>query len=223
LFDLLSGLETRVDGISKPDGSPEFPAQSCRDIQMCFPEAQTGEYWLDPNGGTNEDAFQVHCNFAGYAETCIEPTTVFEMKKWSTAKNNKYNWIGKDVEEETAKFTYAPSITQWKSLKVDKKTVRQNVTYVCKNSPAHKTFEGETKAFVKLLGDNKREMHTMSKNNRVNVLEDQCYMKDGKWRQAVFQYKSRDMNTLPIRDIGVLGTSGDNESFSIKLGKVCFV
>lgn len=44
LFDLLSGLETRVDGISKPDGSPEFPAQSCRDIQMCFPEAQTGTY-----------------------------------------------------------------------------------------------------------------------------------------------------------------------------------
>lgn len=71
----------------------------------------TGEYWLDPNGGTNEDAFQVHCNFAGYAETCIEPTTVFEMKKWSTAKNNKYNWIGKDVEEETAKVSIPALIT----------------------------------------------------------------------------------------------------------------
>jgi len=91
------------------------------------------------------------------------------------------------------------------------------------NSPAHKTMEGEKKPFIKLLSNNKKELHTMeSKKNRINVLEDQCYMKDGQWRQAVFEYSSKDVNTLPIRDIGVLGASGDDEFFQIKVGKVCF-
>ena len=49
MFDLLNGLTVKVEGMGKPDGSPEFPAQTCRDIQMCFPEAETGKqftWWL---------------------------------------------------------------------------------------------------------------------------------------------------------------------------------
>ena len=60
------------------------------------------------------------------------------------------------------------------------------------------------------------------KSNRMSVLEDQCYMKDGKWRQAVFEVASKDLNALPIRDLAVMGASGDDEFFSIKMGKVCF-
>ena len=26
----------------KPDGTKDFPAKTCRDIQMCFPNAKTG-------------------------------------------------------------------------------------------------------------------------------------------------------------------------------------
>merc|ERR1739838_465152 len=224
MFDLLEGLETKVEGISKPDGSPEFPAQSCKDIQTCFPQAESGDYWLDPNGGKADDAIKAHCNFtASKVETCIEPSTVFDMKKWNTKQNKEYNWIAKDVEEEAMEFLYQPSISQWKTMKVGMSAVRQNVTYVCKNSPAHKTMEGEKKTFIKLLGNKKQEIHTMGgKSNRMSVLEDQCYMKDGKWRQAVFEVASKDLNALPIRDLAVMGASGDDEFFSIKMGKVCF-
>jgi len=223
MFDILEGLETRVNGILKPDGSPEFPAQSCKDIQMCFPEAENGDYWLDPNGGAIDDAIQVFCNFTGTVETCIEPSTVFDMKKWNNKMNKEYNWVAKEVEEEQSEILYQPSVTQWKSMKLDKKFVRQNVTYMCMNSPAHKTMEGDMKAFVKFRSNNKMELSTMgSRKNKMSVLEDQCYIKDGSWRQTVFEYASKDLDSLPLRDIGVYGASGDNEFFSLKVGKVCF-
>ena len=42
MFDLIDSLKIKVFGPTKPDGSPEFPARSCKDIQMCFPEAKSG-------------------------------------------------------------------------------------------------------------------------------------------------------------------------------------
>merc|ERR1712227_726847 len=138
------------------------------------------------------------------------------MKKWNTKQNMNYNWIAKDVEEETSEFMYQPSVTQWKNLKIGKSSVRQNVTYICKNSAAHKTMEGETKSFIKLLSNNHKELHTLgNRKNRLNVLEDQCYMKDDQWRQTVFEYSSRDLSSLPIRDMAVwelLGTTNISQS-----------
>ena len=42
MFKLLDGMKPIVFGNVKPDGSPEFPAKSCKEIQMCFPEATSG-------------------------------------------------------------------------------------------------------------------------------------------------------------------------------------
>ena len=43
MYDYLDDLGVQVDGLVKPDGSPEFPAHSCKDIQMCFPQAESGK------------------------------------------------------------------------------------------------------------------------------------------------------------------------------------
>lgn len=32
-----------------------------------------GNYWLDPNGGCAEDAFQAECKFSAGGQTCIYP------------------------------------------------------------------------------------------------------------------------------------------------------
>jgi len=188
MFDLLEGLKIKVDGIAKPDGSPEFPAQSCKDIQMCFPEAETGEYWLDPNGGKTDDAIKVHCNFTGTVETCVEPTTefdIFNMNEWKQDTPG-HKWIAKHVEPESSEIMYQPRITQWKNLKVGMRFGRQNVTYHCKDSLAHRTVQGETKSFIKFLSNNNRELHTgASRSDRLNVVDDNCHMNDGSWRQAV--------------------------------------
>ena len=51
MFDLIDGLKLTVFGNTRPDGTPEFPAKSCREIQMCFPEAKTGKFFkFDTHG-----------------------------------------------------------------------------------------------------------------------------------------------------------------------------
>ena len=39
-----------------------------------FSFSTSGNYWVDPNGGSNSDAIEVFCNFTeGVAKTCITP------------------------------------------------------------------------------------------------------------------------------------------------------
>ena len=33
----------------------------------------SGKYWLDPNGGCAEDAFQAECKFSSGGQTCVYP------------------------------------------------------------------------------------------------------------------------------------------------------
>jgi len=233
MFDLINGLKIKVDGTDKPDGSPQFPAQSCKDIQMCFPQAESGEYWLDPNGGLTDDAIKVHCNFTGKdVETCVEASTVFESYNMDEFKKEDmdHKWVAKTIFEDDKKITYGPRATQWKNLLVTMKYGRQNVTYHCKNSPAHKTMEGKTTnykgiPFVKFLTKNRRELHTNaeSRMDRVNVIEDNCWINDGKWHQTVLEYSTKDVSRLPLRDVAVTGAGNVGEEFRLTIGKACFV
>ena len=43
-------------------------------IPLCL-----GDYWIDPNEGSHDDAILVHCNATNY-ETCIYP-------RWATVSN----------------------------------------------------------------------------------------------------------------------------------------
>jgi len=195
---------------------------------MCFPEVQSGDFWLDPNGGSVEDAVSVHCNFDGVeVETCVQPTTVFDITSMKTVKpthSNQHVWMAKHTEQERKRIEYEPTPSQWRNLFIGQKTAHQNVTYHCLNSPAHRTMMGEVKPFIKLLSRNQHELHTQAtKEDRVSVIEDKCYLNDGQWHQAVLDYTTKDFNKLPIRDIGVMGSSGEeSEQFSITVGKVCF-
>ena len=39
---LLDDLEMRIEAERRPDGSRGFPAKTCHDIQMCFPDSESG-------------------------------------------------------------------------------------------------------------------------------------------------------------------------------------
>ena len=58
VFAYADELELRMDAVVKPDGTKDFPAKTCRDIQMCFPDAKTGRailafFFRIPNQYTN--------------------------------------------------------------------------------------------------------------------------------------------------------------------------
>merc|ERR1712183_992965 len=92
-------------------GSKDEPAESCADLFQIKPTLKSGDYWIDPNAGSNHDAVLVHCN------------------------DNKYVWALREVNDEPM-IAYAASHVQMKLLRVKSERVRQNVPYNCMNSNA---------------------------------------------------------------------------------------
>merc|ERR1712136_315897 len=222
MFNLLDVLDIKAESERKPDGSKFFPAKSCSDIQMCFPASKNGKYWLDPNGGAKTDAFKVYCDFTkSPVETCVKPTTSFQGE-WNKKVNKEFNWIGQDLEAESGQVMYEPRPTQWNSLRLDHTHARQNVTYNCKNSLAYRTVEGGKHTFLKFLASDSQEVTAFGKRDKMNVLKDECHMKDPVWRKAVFEIDTSVMDKLPLRDIAVSGAEGNDEFYSVEMGSVCF-
>ena len=101
--------------------------------------------------------------------------------------------------------------------------VRQNMTYHCKNSYAHKDKNGTIMSFIKLLTNDEMELTTTSgKRNRLNVKKDKCSMKDNTWNQADFEFITKRIAKLPIVDIAVYDVNDKNEEFGLDVGPVCF-
>ena len=64
----------------------------------------SGEYWIDTNGGTKEDAFLARCNFDDYSvQTCIQPKkTSYEKVSYEKVKSG-YKWILQEIHSERDK------------------------------------------------------------------------------------------------------------------------
>lgn len=75
VYTSIYAIRREIDGIRNPMGTErENPGRTCRDIHRAQPELKDGLYWIDPNLGINEDAFQAFCNMTAGGQTCIEPS-----------------------------------------------------------------------------------------------------------------------------------------------------
>jgi len=144
------------------------------------------------------------------------------MQEFKHNDFSQHKWVAK--ETENAKILYPVRASQWRNLIIGMKSGHQNITYHCRNSPAHKTMEGSQQNFLKLLNNKNVELETgtRSKLDRVNVVQDGCWMNDGSWQQTVVEYNTRNLRNLPLRDVAVRGSGNADESFSLTVGKVCF-
>merc|ERR1712168_1684579 len=102
-------------------GSKDEPAESCADLFQIKPTLKSGDYWIDPNAGSNHDAVLVHCNATNY-ETCIWPKApVVDSQEYNG--DNKYVWALREVNDEPM-IAYAASHVQMKLLRVKSERVR---------------------------------------------------------------------------------------------------
>ena len=120
-------------------------------------------------------------------------------------------------------LTYDASVSQLKHLRLSSDMVRQNMTYHCKNSYAHKDKNGVIMSYIKLMTSDDMELTTTSgRRNRLDVKEDKCTKKDNTWNQADFEFTTKWTAKLPIADIAVFDVNGKNEEFGLDVGPVCF-
>jgi len=209
-----------MKGKTKPDGGLMFPGKTCRDLQLCHPNIESGEYFIDPNFGSTMDKFEVDCNFDnGKAETCIRPKQrLFKAKMDSVAT---WRYLVSDLKSE--EISYDADEIALRFLRLNSAFARQNITYKCFNQHAHRDSNGDESRYIMIKSADGAEIDT-NKDRRpmfLEVLRDECNRKDGKWHSAVFELSTKKMNSLPISDVRILHQDMAND-FEIEMGPICF-
>lgn len=227
----LKALSSQIDSMKSPDGSRKHPARTCDDLKRCYPMKKSGEYWVDPNQGSVEDAIKVHCNM-DTGETCISanPPSI-PRKVWWSSSRNKPVWFGADINRGTH-FAYGNkdqptnSVTvQMTFIRLLSKEASQTITYHCKNSVGYKDEKnGNFKKAVILKGSNDLELKAEGNNRfRYTVVEDSCSQANGNWGKTVFEYRTQKTARLPIVDIAPVDIGGPDQEFGVDIGPVCFL
>jgi len=227
----LKALSSQINSMKSPDGSKKHPARTCDDLKRCYPMKKSGEYWVDPNQGSVEDAIKVHCNM-DTGETCItaNPASI-PRKVWWSSSRNKPVWFGADINRGTH-FAYgnkdqpANSVTvQMTFIRLLSKEASQTITYHCKNSVGYKDEKnGNYKKAVILKGSNDLELKAEGNNRfRYTVMEDSCSQANGRWGKTVFEYRTQKTARLPIVDIAPVDIGGSDQEFGVDIGPVCFL
>lgn len=228
----LKSLSSQIETMRSPDGSKKHPARTCEDLKLCHSAKHSGEYWIDPNQGSVEDAIKVFCNMET-GETCISanPSSI-PRKTWWTSKSpdHKPVWYGLDMNRG-AQFAYgdhqSPSaaITQMTFLRLLSKEASQNITYVCKNSVGYMDDQAQNlKKAVVLKGSNDLDIRAEGNVRfRYIVLQDTCSKRNGNVGKTVFEYRTQNVARLPIIDLAPVDVGGTDQEFGVEIGPVCFV
>lgn len=219
-FKKFTEVTEKTDKHFKKDGSQDFPARTCEELFRSYEFKQSGNYWIDPNEGSNKDATLVFCDKKTLT-TCVYPktTTVGEDDWEMVKKGNAYKWMAKDFLEQK-EIEYAMEIPQMKMLHILSRQVRQNITFNCKNT-LMKPSSLKFKFFNDKMGESgKKELALVMK-----TIKNECQsINDNKWHNAVIDFKSKtSVFYLPLLDISALNIGRQGEQFGFKLGPVCYM
>merc|ERR1719222_109942 len=91
--DPLSADEpARMFGPELTDGEKNSPAKTCKDLLTSYPDKESGEYWIDPNGADPKDAILVYCDMDTKA-TCVQ-TKPKISQEINIVTDEKEIWVG---------------------------------------------------------------------------------------------------------------------------------
>lgn len=226
-----AGLEQRLQALQHPDGSPYFPAKTCKDLRNCYNANEDREYVLDPNGGCPGDSFKANCEFKpAKTETCIKPNTELYKKINSThitgEAGKSWMWFFGEIADAGNEFSFAADTVQLRYMRMNSMHARQQITIHCKNMHVHKNTNGHAKKRVKVMSDDDLELsaHNEHTRKKMTVIEDGCQKKDGQWHKTVLEYSSKSTERLPIRDVAfhLDPAHFTDASFAIEVGPICF-
>jgi len=206
----LGAIKNMIHNYKKQDGTKLRPARSCRDLKIDHPEKKDGFYFIDPNEGCSFDAQLVWCDFKENA-TCVYPKkSQIPKSALKDPRDGEEKWIGDDVQ-----IDYKLDYGQLKFLRLASKTVKQNITYHCKNSKAWDSSHS-----MKLMTHTDEELDSSRYSPfKPKVIKNDCQMEDNQWRKTVLEIKTKKLERLPIVDVSPYDMQRE---FKIELGPVCF-
>jgi collagen type V/XI/XXIV/XXVII alpha len=241
LNESLNRLEKGIIDFKKPLGSKDNPARSCRDLLLCscsttsscttiddqMRPIDNGEYWIDPNQGSNIDAFKVFCNFTDGATTCFKPLETKEpLRRWLKPDNKNDFHSFSDLEsvagEQGFKFTYTVSKTQLVFLRLLSTSASQRFIYLCDNSSAwYSHSKGNFQGALRFEGSN-GDIFSLGSTDQPQNLYDNCQSPVNGPSRAEFLCRTDDTDKLPLVDFKASDFGGHSQQFGFELGEVCF-
>uniref|UniRef100_A0A4W6BYW7 Fibrillar collagen NC1 domain-containing protein n=1 Tax=Lates calcarifer TaxID=8187 RepID=A0A4W6BYW7_LATCA len=199
IFKTLHYLSNLIQSLKNPLGTRDNPARICRDLHSCEQKLNDGTYWIDPNLGCSSDTIEVSCNFTGGGQTCLKPITV-------------------------SKPTISVGRVQMNFLHLLSSEGVQHIIIHCLNIPVWRLAEDQPAAqgsvrFKAWSG----EVFEVGGELEPEVIEDSCWIKDGRWHQTHFVFHSLDPALLPVVDIYNLPNSTPGSHYHLEVGPVCFL
>ncbi|XP_022088423.1 uncharacterized protein LOC110978061 isoform X2 [Acanthaster planci] len=216
-------LRNRIERLLLPNGEPEYPARSCKDLFRCHPILPSGYYTLDPSRGSDYDKFVAYCDKKTNG-TCIFP---------DETKIPKATYYLGDTEEPVdfssmrngSIISYSVKPVQLTLLRLMYSQAKQNLTYHCRNSHAVANKAGSVVKALTLVGPNDVRMNI--KNTRKDLQyevegEDGCTMHDNTWGKTTVSFTTKKTERLPLVDFAVLDVGRAKQQFGVAIGPVCF-
>uniref|UniRef100_A0A146MIA6 Fibrillar collagen NC1 domain-containing protein n=2 Tax=Schistosoma mansoni TaxID=6183 RepID=A0A146MIA6_SCHMA len=206
--------------LEMPNGTRSFPARSCNYLSRTHPGLPDGEYWIDPNGGSNKDAVKVFCRLNS-GETCFSPLTSFyqqhqnnntdiSKKKYSDQKDI---WFSQLYEEK--QFTYNMEMNQINFLQLLSSKANQQLTLLCHE------ISFNDKNLPRLFTNNNKELTQNGAILRYNLLENDCQSTKPTFGKITIEVDTRPQR-LPLRDIILPNGIDSQRILGLELGRVCF-
>jgi len=215
-------LKTSFRKYLKPTGSKEAPAKTCKDLNFAHPELPSGEYWVDPNEGSVNDAIIVHCDMEQKA-TCVLPQPGMTQEYNWRGRARGVVWLGEEIHPDH-EFQYKADSNQMSFLQLLSSNAYQKLTYHCKNSVA--VFDATNRNFrnsLRIMTTSDFELNARGNRKvRYNVIEDGCKTSSNNWSSTTIQYITDKPQRLPFVDVGLRDVGKPNQFFKIEVGPVCF-
>lgn len=213
-------LKVRFEKFKKPNGEKSYPAKTCRDLAVAYPEYESGNYWIDPNDGDIRDAILVYCDFKKRA-SCVVPSPV---------KSDAMSYQGKEPEiwlseiPTGMKMNYKADSNQLGFLQLLSTHATQDVTFHCKKTIAYfDAIKKNHRRGLKLMTWNDNELLPKGPQRlRYEVLEDGCQNRSDTWSKTVISYTTDKSSRLPLTDIAIRDISDTDQKFWVEIGAVCF-
>lgn len=220
MLQAYENLKVRFEKFKRPNGEKHYPAKTCRDLAVAYPEYESGNYWVDPNDGDIRDAIFVYCDLKKRS-TCVMPSPI---------KSNEMSYSGKEPEIWTSeipnglKINYKADSNQLGFLQLLSTHATQNLTFHCKKTIAYyDSIKSNHRRGIKLMTWNDNELMPKGPQRlRYEVTEDGCQYRSDTWSKTVISYTTEKAIRLPFVDVAVRDIGDENQQFFIELGPACF-
>ncbi|VDQ07784.1 unnamed protein product [Trichobilharzia regenti] len=171
-----------------------------------------GEYWIDPNGGSNKDAVKVFCRLRS-GETCFSPLTTSYQNRDVNKTIGKDIWFSQLYEEK--QFTYEMSMNQINFLQLFSAKANQQLTIICNEI----NFTG--KRTPRLFTNNDKELTENGSFLSYKLVENSCQSASSKFGKMTIEVDTKSQR-LPLRDIILPQIDHSQQILGLELGRVCF-